>query len=57
LRHAPSALIASVGANVLMISQASSEQSICFVVPSSTVPQVTYALEHNLADGTGAPRY
>jgi aspartokinase/homoserine dehydrogenase 1 len=41
--------VASVGANVLMISQASSEQSICFVVPSNTVSQVTYALEHNLA--------
>ncbi|MGQ9549546.1 MAG: aspartate kinase [Roseiflexus sp.] len=41
--------VASVSANVLMISQASSEQSICFVVPSSTTPHVIYALEHNLA--------
>ncbi|NWG21393.1 MAG: aspartate kinase [Chloroflexi bacterium] len=41
--------VASAGANVLMISQASSEQSICFVVPSSTVPEVTHALEQGLA--------
>lgn len=40
--------VASVGANVLMISQASSEQSICFVVQSSTSATVTQALEHNL---------
>jgi aspartokinase/homoserine dehydrogenase 1 len=40
--------VASVGANVLMISQASSEQSICFVVPTSTVPAVVHALEEGL---------
>ncbi|MFO7170294.1 MAG: aspartate kinase [Chloroflexota bacterium] len=40
--------VASVGANVLMISQASSEQSICFVVPTSTAPQVVGALEQGL---------
>jgi aspartate kinase len=40
--------VASVGANVLMISQASSEQSICFVVPTSTVPAVVRALEDGL---------
>lgn len=41
--------VASVGANVLMISQASSEQSICFVVPLATAPEVIHALEHGLA--------
>lgn len=40
--------VASVGANVLMISQASSEQSICFVVQTSTVPMVVQALEEGL---------
>lgn len=40
--------VASVGANVLMISQASSEQSICFVVQSNTSAAVTQALESNL---------
>jgi aspartate kinase len=42
------AAVASVGANVLMISQASSEQSICFVVPNSTVAGVIAALEDGL---------
>jgi aspartate kinase len=40
--------VASVGANVLMISQASSEQSICFVVQTSTAPAVVHALEEGL---------
>jgi aspartate kinase len=40
--------VASVGANVLMISQASSEQSICFIVPSHTTPAVVAALEDHL---------
>ena len=40
--------VASVGANVLMISQASSEQSICFVVPMSVSPAVAAALEAGL---------
>ena len=37
--------VASVGANVLMISQASSEQSICFVVPATSSAAVAQALE------------
>ncbi|HWQ12278.1 MAG TPA: aspartate kinase [Roseiflexaceae bacterium] len=40
--------VARAGANVLMISQASSEQSICFVVPGSTSPSVVRALEEGL---------
>jgi aspartate kinase len=32
--------VAAVGANVLMISQSSSEQSICFVVPENVAPTV-----------------
>jgi aspartate kinase len=36
--------VAGVGANVLMISQSSSEQSICFVVPESSAPTVINAL-------------
>ncbi|HXV98225.1 MAG TPA: aspartate kinase [Anaerolineae bacterium] len=35
--------------NVLMISQASSEQSICFVVPTSDTPKVVKSLEQELA--------
>jgi aspartate kinase len=42
--------VASVGANVLMISQASSEQSICFVVPASSSAAVAQALEDALAN-------
>jgi aspartate kinase len=41
--------VASVGANVLMISQASSEQSICFIVPSSATAAVVQSLEAGLA--------
>jgi aspartokinase/homoserine dehydrogenase 1 len=41
--------VAGVGANVLMISQASSEQSICFVVAASAAAQVIAALEDGLA--------
>ncbi len=41
--------VASQGASVLMISQASSEQSICFVIPSGDVPSVITALEKELA--------
>jgi len=37
--------VAAQGANVLMISQASSEQSICFVVPESDARGVAMALE------------
>jgi aspartate kinase len=42
--------VASVGANVLMISQASSEQSICFVVPQIASAAVCRALEEGLAN-------
>ncbi|HRW03953.1 MAG TPA: aspartate kinase [Caldilineaceae bacterium] len=37
--------VARVGTNVLMISQSSSEQSICFVVPESSAPTVIGALQ------------
>jgi len=40
--------VASTGTNILMISQASSEQSICFVVPTADVPYVVRALETEL---------
>jgi len=43
------AAVASQGASVLMISQASSEQSICFVIPTDAVPQVVTALEEEMA--------
>ncbi len=43
------AAVASRGANVLMISQASSEQSICFVIPTTDVAPVIAALEAELA--------
>ena len=39
------AAVASQGASVLMISQASSEQSICFIIPTDDVPPVIDALE------------
>jgi aspartate kinase len=41
--------VASQGASVLMISQSSSEQSICFVIPTSTVPPVIRAIENEMA--------
>ncbi|RME83319.1 MAG: aspartate kinase [Caldilineae bacterium] len=41
--------VAEVGANVLMISQSSSEQSICFAVPEADSPAVVEALEQELA--------
>jgi aspartate kinase len=41
--------VAKTDTNVLMISQASSEQSICFVVPSRDVPRVVKSLENELA--------
>jgi aspartate kinase len=40
--------VAGAGANVLMISQASSEQSICFVVPMQASAGVIGALEAGL---------
>jgi aspartokinase/homoserine dehydrogenase 1 len=41
--------VASQGASVLLISQASSEQSICFVIPTDAVPPVVAALEEEMA--------
>ena len=41
--------VARQRASVLMISQSSSEQSICFVIPSEAVKQVLDALEEELA--------
>ncbi len=43
------AAVASQGASVLMISQSSSEQSICFVIPTETVPPVIRAIEEEMA--------
>ena len=41
--------VARAGANVLMISQASSEQSICFVVPTTSAAAVAARLEEEFA--------
>ncbi|HSR30486.1 MAG TPA: aspartate kinase, monofunctional class [Anaerolineae bacterium] len=41
--------VASQGASVLMISQSSSEQSICFVIPTKAVPHVIRAIEAEMA--------
>lgn len=41
--------VARQGANVLMISQASSEQSICFVVPGGDASHVTDSLQASFA--------
>jgi len=43
------AAVASQGASVLMIVQASSEQSICFVIPTDNVPAVVGAIEEEMA--------
>lgn len=43
------AAVASQGASVLMISQASSEQSICFLIPTDTVQAVVQAIEEEMA--------
>ncbi|MCX6016684.1 MAG: aspartate kinase [Chloroflexales bacterium] len=40
--------VAHAGANVLMISQASSEQSICFVIPNKSTQPVINELEQSL---------
>lgn len=40
--------VAQAGANVLMISQASSEQSICFVIPNASSKSAIGALEDTL---------
>ena len=42
------AAVARQGASVLMISQASSEQSICFVIPSRTVSGVIHSIESEM---------
>ena len=42
------AAVARQGASVLMISQASSEQSICFVIPTDTVPGVIQSIESEM---------
>lgn len=41
--------VASQGASVLMISQSSSEQSICFIIPTKAVPPVAGAIEVEMA--------
>ena len=41
--------VAQTGASVLMISQASSEQSICFVVPTTTAKRVIQSLEKEMS--------
>jgi aspartate kinase len=41
--------VAQTGASVLMISQASSEQSICFVIPTTTSQSVIQSLEKEMA--------
>lgn len=43
------AAVASQGASVLMISQASSEQSICFIIPTDAVSAVVQAIEAEMA--------
>jgi aspartate kinase len=43
------AAVARQGASVLMISQASSEQSICFVIPTATVASVIQSVEDEMA--------
>ena len=43
------AAVASQGASVLMISQSSSEQSICFVIPTAAVESVIAAIEREMA--------
>jgi bifunctional aspartokinase / homoserine dehydrogenase 1 len=43
------AAVAGQGASVLMISQASSEQSICFVIPTAAVPSVVRAVEREMS--------
>jgi aspartokinase/homoserine dehydrogenase 1 len=40
--------VAGQGANVLMIIQASSEQSICFLIPTQNVSAVIQALEEEM---------
>lgn len=42
--------VARAKVNVLMISQASSERNICFVIPGADVPQAEATLREDLAD-------
>jgi aspartate kinase len=41
---------AGSGASILMISQSSSEQSFCFLIPSGSADDVRHAIERELAD-------
>jgi aspartate kinase len=41
---------ASSGASILMISQSSSEQSFCFLIPSGNADDVRHAIERELAE-------
>lgn len=43
------AAVAREGASVLMISQSSSEQSICFIIPTESVPGVLDSIEEEMA--------
>ncbi|KAL5714022.1 Bifunctional aspartokinase/homoserine dehydrogenase 1 [Ranunculus cassubicifolius] len=48
--------VKAVGANVIMISQASSEHSVCFAVPEKEVNAVAVALESTFQQALGAGR-
>ncbi|XP_019167737.1 PREDICTED: bifunctional aspartokinase/homoserine dehydrogenase 1, chloroplastic-like [Ipomoea nil] len=48
--------VKDVGANVIMISQASSEHSICFAVPEKEVKAVAEVLESRFSQALGAGR-
>ncbi|XP_024970053.1 bifunctional aspartokinase/homoserine dehydrogenase, chloroplastic-like [Cynara cardunculus var. scolymus] len=48
--------VKDVGANVIMISQASSEHSVCFAVPEKEVKAVAKALETRFRQALGAGR-
>ncbi|KAK9066670.1 hypothetical protein SSX86_013993 [Deinandra increscens subsp. villosa] len=50
------AAVKDVGANVIMISQASSEHSVCFAVPEKEVKVVANALEARFRQALGAGR-
>ncbi|KAK2996864.1 hypothetical protein RJ639_025252, partial [Escallonia herrerae] len=49
-------VVKDVGANVIMISQASSEHSVCFAVPEKEVKVVADALEARFQQALGAGR-
>ncbi|OVA10217.1 Aspartate/glutamate/uridylate kinase [Macleaya cordata] len=48
--------VKDVGANVIMISQASSEHSVCFAVPEKEVNAVAEALQSRFREALGAGR-